>query len=87
MTEPLRDHPDIEAIERTGSPSWYQGRPAAVCPECGREVRGEGAHLIEWPAVGSEPREVCGECFKALVHEDYSDLELAHVCRAKVRWL
>lgn len=86
MTEPMRDHPDIAAMERTGYPAWYPGRPAAVCPECGREVRGEGAHLFGWQPVGAkELRWVCGECYKELVMSDYTAEELANLLLAEIR--
>ena len=85
MTEPMRDHPDIAAMERTGYPSWYQGRPAAVCSECGRDVRGEEAHLFGWQPTGArEPRKVCGGCYTKLVAEDYSPEELAYLLHAEV---
>ena len=46
--EMLRDHPEIESIERTGYPTWLQPT-AHYCEECGArladgEVFEDGAH-------------------------------------------
>ena len=45
----MRDHPDIEAIERTGYPRGYRKPP--VCPVCGEELNPSDKVYQNWREV------------------------------------
>lgn len=59
----MRDHPEIESLERTGYPTWAQDTEPDRCCECGRVIYGEVYECRTHETL-------CLECLKML-HAKY----------------